>query len=103
VIITLQRRINAEICSQFRRFGTCSCSSQGISQGSIAAQGKYSELQATGLDFAKLLNDNMEEGAHEQDQPLQKMLWQMSVSVSVLNNILSEMTNCKCKNSSLVD
>lgn len=51
-----------------------------FNNGSIAAQGKYSELQATGLDFAKLLNDNMEEGAHEQDQPLQKMLWQMSVS-----------------------
>jgi hypothetical protein len=83
VTITLQRKINAEVCSQFRSVGTCSCSSHGISQGSIAAQGTYSELQATGLDFAKLLNDNWEEHAHEEDQALQKTLRQVSVSVSV--------------------
>lgn len=71
---------------------TYSCSSQGILQGSIAAQGTYSELQATGLDFAKLLND-LEEDAHEGSQPLQQMLRQMSVSVSVLNNCSSEMTD----------
>lgn len=69
------------------------CSSQGISQGSVAAQGTYSELQATGLDFAKLLNDDLEEDAHEGGQPLQQMLRQMSFSVSMLNNCSSEMTN----------
>jgi hypothetical protein len=73
---------------------TCSCSSQGISQGSIAAQGTYSELQATGLDFAKLLNDNLEEDAHEEGQPVQRVLRQLSVSVSLLNNSTSEMTKC---------
>lgn len=72
---------------------TCSCSSQGISQGSVAAQGTYSELQATGLDFAKLLNDDLEEDAYDGGQPLQQMLRQMSVSVSVLDNCSSEMTN----------
>jgi hypothetical protein len=51
-------------------------------------------LQATGLDFAKLLNDDLEEDAHEDSQPLQKMLRQMSISVSVLNNCSSEMANC---------
>lgn len=51
-----------------------------LSNGSVAAQGTYSELQATGLDFAKLLNDDVEEDAHEGGQPLQKMLRQMSVS-----------------------
>jgi hypothetical protein len=71
-----------------------SCSSQGILQGSIAAQGTYTELQATGLDFAKLLNDNLEEDAHEEGQPVQQVLRQMSVSVSVLNKSSSEMTDC---------
>ncbi|GFG33086.1 hypothetical protein Cfor_12110, partial [Coptotermes formosanus] len=51
-----------------------------FNNGSIAAQGTYSELQATGLDFAKLLNDNWEEHAHEEDQALQKTLRQVSVS-----------------------
>jgi hypothetical protein len=50
-------------------------------------------LQATGLDFAKLLNDDVEEDAHEGGQPLQQMLRQLSVSVSVLNNCSSEMIN----------
>jgi hypothetical protein len=72
---------------------TFSCSTQGISQGSVAAQGTYSELQATGLDFAKLLKDDVEEDAHEGGQPLQQILRQVSVSVSALNNCSSEMIN----------
>jgi hypothetical protein len=53
-------------------------------QGSIAAQGTYSELQATGLDFVKLLNDDLEEDDLEESQPLQKLLRQMSISVCTL-------------------
>jgi ATP-binding cassette subfamily C (CFTR/MRP) protein 4 len=51
-----------------------------FNNGSVAAQGTYSELQATGLDFAKLLNDDLEEDAYDGGQPLQQMLRQMSVS-----------------------
>jgi hypothetical protein len=40
-------------------------------------------LQATGLDFVKLLNDNLEEDADEE----QKIFRQTSISVSTLTNI----------------
>jgi hypothetical protein len=53
-----------------------------FAQGSVAAQGTYSELQATGLDFVKLLSDDSDD-AVEEKQPLQKMLRQVSVSVSI--------------------
>jgi hypothetical protein len=52
------------------------------SQGSIAAQGTYSELQATGLDFVKLLNDDLEEDTLEE----QKIFRKTSLSVSTLTN-----------------
>jgi hypothetical protein len=51
-------------------------------QGSVAAQGTYSELQATGLDFVKLLNDDLEEDTLEE----QKIFRQTSISVSTLTN-----------------
>ena len=58
-------------------------------QGSIAASGTYNELQATGLDFAKLLEENGGAGGedddddHADDPPIQKMLRQMSIAVSM--------------------
>jgi hypothetical protein len=51
-------------------------------QGSVAAQGTYAELQATGIDFVNLLNDDLDD-AVEEKQPLQKLLRQISISVSV--------------------
>jgi hypothetical protein len=50
----------------------------------IAASGTYNELQETGLDFAKLLEEesNEEEIDDSEAPPLQKMLRQMSIAVS---------------------
>jgi hypothetical protein len=63
-------------------------------QGSIAAQGTYSELKATGLDFVKLLSDDLEEDALEE----QKIFRQRSISVSIYKFLLtlSINSNCEC-------
>ncbi|PNF14801.1 putative multidrug resistance-associated protein lethal(2)03659 [Cryptotermes secundus] len=47
-----------------------------LDNGSVAAQGTYSELKATGLDFVKLLNDDLEEETLEE----QKIFRQTSIS-----------------------
>lgn len=53
-----------------------------LNNGSIAASGTYNELQETGLDFAKLLEEeSSEEEMDDADAPpLQKMLRQMSIA-----------------------
>ncbi|KDR22129.1 probable multidrug resistance-associated protein lethal(2)03659 [Zootermopsis nevadensis] len=47
-----------------------------LNNGSITAQGTYTDLKASGVDFVKLM-DNLKA---EEKQPLQKLLRQMSIS-----------------------
>ncbi|XP_069689580.1 probable multidrug resistance-associated protein lethal(2)03659 isoform X2 [Periplaneta americana] len=51
-----------------------------FNNGSVAVQGTYNELQASGLDFAKLLSSEPDDDSLEDDPPLQKMLRQMSIA-----------------------